>query len=120
MGLEQSAEISRALADRGDFECGQLLQLVETDLQIAVGALSANIQLPSTGVDLRNVREMIAHEKFVVGGNGGTQIGERRLVVRRPVGQFDQGLFAGQSGENGFRPRSRRQQGREREETAVC
>ena len=81
-------------------------------MQITVGALSANIQLPSTGVDLRNVREMIADEKFVVGGNDGAQISERRLVIRRPVGQFDQRLFAGQSVENGFRARALGQQGR--------
>jgi hypothetical protein len=49
-----------------------------------------------TGIDLRNVGEMIADEKFVVGGYGGAHV------------------------ENGFRPRSRRQQGRKPEETAFC
>jgi len=116
MGLEQSAAISRALADGGDFERGQFFQLVESDLQITVGALSANIQLPSTGVDHRNVGQMVAHEKFVVGSDGGAQIRERRLVIGRPIGQFDQRLFAGQSVEDGFRARALGQQ----EETAVC
>jgi hypothetical protein len=85
MGLKQSAAISRALADGGDFERRQFIQLVDADLQIAVGALSAQIQFPRTSVDLRNVREMIADEKFVVGGDGGAQISERCLVIGRPV-----------------------------------
>ncbi len=67
MGLNESPAISRALTDGDDFEGGQPLQVVKSDLQIAVGALSAEIQFPRTGVDLRNVREMIADEKFVVG-----------------------------------------------------
>jgi hypothetical protein len=112
MGLKKSTAIARALTDCGDLEGGQFFQLVEADFHIAVGALPAQTQFPASGVNLRNVGQMIAHKKFVVGGDGGAQISERRLVIGRPVGQFDQWLFAGQCVENGFRPRSRRQQGR--------
>jgi hypothetical protein len=45
--------ISRALTDRDDVEGGQFFQRVETDLHISVGALAADIQLPSTGTTTR-------------------------------------------------------------------
>jgi hypothetical protein len=59
--------------------------------------LFTRLQAPAGNSDLRNVGQMVAHEKFVVGRNRRAQISKRRLVIGRPGGQFDQGLFARQS-----------------------
>src|SRR6202022_983993 len=100
--LEQTAPVARALADRNHFVGGQALQALEIDLHLTVRTVTADRELPGLGIDLRNVGEMIAHEERVVGRDRRAEIFDRRLVVRRPVGQFDQWLLARQRVEDGL------------------
>src|SRR6516165_3057072 len=50
---------------------------------------------------LRDVREMVANEKCVIRRDGGTEIFDRRFVVRRPIAELDQRLLARQRIEHG-------------------
>ncbi len=96
MRLEQPAPVARALIDGDELVGRHLLEIVERDCGLAVGALAADVDLPGLRIDLGNIGEMIAHEERIVGGDGGAEIFNRRLVVRRPITELDQRLLAGQ------------------------
>src|SRR5262249_24457982 len=96
MRLEYSAPVAGAEVDRHHFGGRQAFEILESELSRAIGALAANNNLPSFGIDLWNVREMVANEKHVIWRNGGAEIFERGLVIRRAIAVLDQGLLARQ------------------------
>ena len=100
--LEQAAAVARALADRDHLGRRHRLEVVEGELDPAIGAVAADREPPGLGVDVRNVGQVIAHEERVVRGDRGAEGRHRALVVRRPIGELDQGLLAGQGLEDGL------------------
>src|SRR5258706_2388494 len=52
---------------------------------------------------------MVAHEKGVVGRDRGAQKLNRRLIIRRPIGELDERLLARQRLKHGFLPGALRQ-----------
>src|SRR5258707_14930649 len=52
---------------------------------------------------------MVAHEEGVVGRDSGTQKLNRRLIIRRPIGELDERLLARQRLKHGFLPGALRQ-----------
>src|SRR5258708_18040376 len=59
---------------------------------MAAGAPDA--QAPRERINPRNVREVVANEEGVVGGDGPPQVREWSLVVRRAKRALDEGPFA--------------------------
>jgi hypothetical protein len=79
-----------------------LLQFGETELDLAAGAIAADGKPPGIGIHLRNIRQMVANEEDVVGCDRAAQMLDRRLVVRRQVGELDERLLTWQSVECGL------------------
>ena len=52
---------------------------------------------------------MVAHEEGVVGRDRGAQKFNRRLIIRRPIGELDERLLARQRLKHGFLPGALRQ-----------
>ena len=65
--LEQAAAVAGALADRDQLDRRQLLQIIQTELDLVARAVPADGQLPGLGIHLGNIREMVANEECVVG-----------------------------------------------------
>jgi hypothetical protein len=84
------------LVDGGDLDRGHLLQIIERDLGLAIGAVAADGDLVSLRLDLRDVGQMIANEEFVVRCDRRAQVFQRRFVIWPAVSKLDQGLFARQ------------------------
>src|SRR5262249_61393318 len=83
----------------------------ERDLGLAVGAFAADDDFPGFDIDLGNIGEVIADEKCVIGRNRGAKIFQRSLIIRRPIGELDQGLFARQRVEDSITARALRESG---------
>jgi len=81
---------------RHQLGCRQSFEILEREFGLAVSAFATDGDLPSPDVDLRNIGEMVSDKKRVVRGDGGAEIFERGLVVRRPVAKLDQGLLSRQ------------------------
>ncbi len=96
MRLRQAAPVARTLVDRNQLGRRHRLQIGERDLGLTVGAVAADGNLVTFGLHLRNIGEVVAHEELVVGRDWRAEIFERRFVVRRPVGQLNERLLAGQ------------------------
>src|SRR5262249_54660336 len=95
VGLKESPAPAGTLTNGGNLEGRQLFQLFETDLQVFLGAFPADTQLPCAAVDLRNVGNVVAHEKLVIGSDWSAQIAQRCLVIGWSLRQPDQRFFAG-------------------------
>src|SRR5262249_61122592 len=112
-GWEKPRPVAVAEVARPHFGGRQAFEILESELSRAIGALAANNNLPSFGIDLWNVREMVANEKRVIWRNGGAEIFERGLVIRRAIAVLDQGLLARQLIEDRIAARPLRQSSRQ-------
>ena len=86
--VEQAAAIARTLADRNDRhrrERGPQLRKAQhlRPLHTLAGQLEPELRR----IDLRDHRMVIADEESLVGCDRGAQMSDRRLVVRRTVGE---------------------------------
>src|SRR6185437_12434541 len=110
--IEQSTPVAGALTHCRDFNRWHFLQVVETDLGLAVRALAADRNFPRLGIDLRNVGKVVTDEELVIRRDRSAKIFDRGFVIRRTVRKLDKRLLARQRFERRLLTRARWQRGR--------
>ena len=100
--VEQAATIARTLADRDDrHRRERSLQLRQAQHLRPLHTLAGQLKPKLRRLDLRDHRMVIADEERLVRCDRGAQISDRRLVVRRTVGEAAQRPLAWQPFEHG-------------------
>src|SRR5215470_20126871 len=96
MRYEHASAIPGALVDRRDLNLFVVvLEVVERELERRGHRVAANLEPPGRRRDLGNVCQVPPDIERVVRGEHFVEIGDWRLIVRRPPGLLDQGDLAG-------------------------